>query len=159
MKKVLVAYFSNTGNTEKIAQYIAEGVRIAGHDADLKRIADIGGERGLAGYDGYIFGCPTYHLDMPDAFKAFLSSAKKAGLEGKVGGAFSSRTHPSSGSTNAASRLFDLMESQFNMRMTNLGPFELEAGLPGSTERMIDSMEGIHTCQDYGKSVGEMLDS
>ncbi|MBP1726529.1 MAG: Flavodoxin, partial [Deltaproteobacteria bacterium] len=33
MKKILVAYESRTGNTEKMAQYIAEGVRIGGQTA------------------------------------------------------------------------------------------------------------------------------
>ena len=29
MKKILVAYVSRTGNTEKMAEFIAEGVRLA----------------------------------------------------------------------------------------------------------------------------------
>jgi len=31
MKKVLVAYFSLSGKTEKMAEYVAEGVRFSGH--------------------------------------------------------------------------------------------------------------------------------
>jgi hypothetical protein len=42
------------------------------------------------------------------------------------------------------------MESRFEMRMTNLGPFDLEGGL---TEKEQD----MHTCQEYGKAVAEML--
>jgi flavodoxin len=150
MKKILVAYMSTSGTTEKMAQYVAEGVRIAGYEADLKNISEINSEKDLSGYDGYIFGCPTYSLDMPERFKRFLSVAEKAHLEGKAGGAFSSRAHPSSGEGGAAESLFDLMESNFKMRMTNLGPFQLEGGL---TEKEQD----MHTCQDYGKAVGEML--
>ncbi len=37
MAKVLVGYTSRTGNTEKMAQFIAEGVRLSGHEADLKK--------------------------------------------------------------------------------------------------------------------------
>ena len=33
MKKVMIAYFSLTGKTEMMAQYIAEGVRISGQEA------------------------------------------------------------------------------------------------------------------------------
>ena len=150
MKKVLVAYFSKTGTTETMAEYIAEGVRITGHEVDLKKVSQIKSEEDLTGYDGYIFGCPTFFLDMPEPFKRFLSIAEKAGLKGKIGGAFSSRAHPSSGEGGAAKNLFEMMESRFMMNMTNLGPFELEGGL---TERV----EDMHTCQDYGKSVGEML--
>ncbi len=151
MKRVLVAYLSRTGTTEKMAQYIAEGVRIAGHDAEVKGIAAIRSAQDLSGYDGYVFGSPTYHLDMPGSFKAFLSKAEEADLEGKVGGAFSSRTHPTSTeSGDAATPVFKLMESRFKLKMTNLGPFDLKAEL-------IETVEGMRACQDYGRSVGELL--
>ena len=39
MKKVIVAYVSRSGNTEKMAEYIAEGARFLGHDVDLKKSA------------------------------------------------------------------------------------------------------------------------
>lgn len=32
--KVLIAYVSRTGHTEKMANYIAEGVRFAGHEPE-----------------------------------------------------------------------------------------------------------------------------
>ena len=90
MKKVLIAYFSLSGNTEKMAQYIAEGVRFSGQQAIVKKISDIKGANDLAGYDGYIFGSPTYHRDMAEPMKTFLFLAKKANLEGKPAGAFGS---------------------------------------------------------------------
>jgi flavodoxin len=151
MKKVLIAYFSKTGTTETMAEYIAEGVRIAGHAVELKKVSDVKTEKDLTGYDAYIFGCPTYFLDMPEPFKRFLSVAEKVDLNGKIGGAFSSRAHPSSGEGIGAARsLFETMESRLKMRMTNLGPFDLQGGL---TEKEQD----MHTCQDYGKAVAEML--
>jgi flavodoxin len=150
MKKILVAYFSKTGTTETMAEYIAEGVRITGHEVDLKKVSEIKSEKDLEDYAGFIFGCPTYFLDMPEPFKRFLSIAEKAGLKGKVGGAFSSRAHPSSGEGGAAKNLFEMMESRLAMNMTNLGPFDLEGGL---TEKEQD----MHTCQEYGKAVAEML--
>ena len=39
MKKVLVAYYSRTGNTEKMAEYIGEGIRITENGAELKKIS------------------------------------------------------------------------------------------------------------------------
>ena len=57
MKKVLISYFSRTGKTQQMAEYIAEGIRISGHDAELKKISDIKSEKELAGYDGYVLGC------------------------------------------------------------------------------------------------------
>jgi len=48
----------------------------------------------LAGFDSYIFGCPTHHKDMTNGMKQFLFiAAERAGLEGRAGGAFGSHTH------------------------------------------------------------------
>jgi menaquinone-dependent protoporphyrinogen IX oxidase len=41
MKKVLVAYVSRTGKTQKMAEYIAEGIRFSGNEAELKKINEI----------------------------------------------------------------------------------------------------------------------
>jgi len=40
MKKVLVSYFSRTGKTQQMAEYIAEGIRITGNEAEIKKISD-----------------------------------------------------------------------------------------------------------------------
>ncbi len=146
MKNVLVAYYSRTGMTQTMAEGIAEGVRISGHNADVKKISEIKDEKELKGFDAYIFGCPTYHRDMTQNFKTFLFMAQNAGLNGKVGGAFGSHTH----SGDAAKVIFETMEFVFKMNMTNLGSFLLKEETVGTTE-------GRRACQDYGKAVGEML--
>ncbi|OPY64747.1 MAG: Flavodoxin [Syntrophorhabdaceae bacterium PtaU1.Bin034] len=150
MAKVLIAYFSSTGTTEKMAQYIAEGVRIAGHEAEARKVSEFKSESDVEGYDGYVFGCPMYHLDMPGSFKTFLSLLRKADLQGKAGGAFSSRTHPSSEQRSAAAAILLIMEGEFKMKITDLGPFDLES-------KVMDTVESMRACQDYGKSVGAML--
>lgn len=144
MKKVLIAYVSRTGKTEKMAEYIAEGVRFSGHGAEIKRVSEIKTEKDLAGYDGYVFGCPTYHRDMTENMKTFLFLAKKADLGGKAGGAFGSYTH----SGDAPRFIFETMEHVFKMNMTSLGSFNLLEGA-------VDTREGLRACQDYGRSVGE----
>ncbi len=144
--KVLIAYVSRTGNTEKMAQYIAEGVRMSGHEAVLKKVSDIKKAEDLQGYDAYIFGCPTYHRDMTQSMKTFLFMAQEAGLEGKVGGAFGSYTH----SGDAPKYIYETMEYVFKMRMTNLGSFNL-------IEKNIETPDGMRACQDYGRAIGEML--
>ena len=148
MKNVMVAYYSRTGMTKTMAEGIAEGVRISGHGAEVKKISDIKSEKDFKGYDAYIFGCPTYHRDMTDNFKTFLFLAQKAELKGKAGGAFGSHTL----SGDAAKAIFDTMEFVFKMNMTNLRSFLLK-------EEVIDTMEGRRACQDYGKAIGEMLGS
>ena len=150
MAKVLVVYFSNSGTTERMAEYVAEGVRIAGHEADVRKTSEIANLHDLAGYDAYIFGCPTYHLDMPESFVSLLDAAGKAGLQGKAGGAFSTRSHPSSDGGGAAERIFDIMESTLRMRMTELGPFDVKADV-------VNGPDGAGACQEYGKGVAGML--
>ena len=145
MGKVLIAYLSLKGHTEKIAEYIAEGVRIAGCEADVKKISEIKKPEDLQGYDAYIFGCPTYHRDMPQKMKTFLFLAKEANLEGRVAGAFGSYTH----SGDAPKLIFETMEFVFKMKPVNLGSFNVK-------EADIDKMEYINACQDYGKAVCNM---
>ena len=142
MHKVLVAYISRTGMTEKMANYIAEGIRIAGHQVDVKKIAQIKNEKELEGYDGYIFGCPTYHRDMTSGMKNFLFLAQKANLTGKMGGAFCSYTH----SGESGPMIFDTMQHVYKMDVVELGPLSLK-------ESIIESQEGTKACQDYGKAV------
>jgi flavodoxin len=146
MKKVLIAYVSRTGKTEAMANYIAEGLRISGQEVDVKKIASIENEKGVVGYDGYVFGCPTYHKDMTSGMKQFLFKAEKANLTGKIGGAFGSHTH----SGESAPMIFDTMQYVFKMDMTDLGPLNL-------TEAMVDGSQGMKACQDYGKALGEKL--
>jgi flavodoxin len=146
MKKVLIAYYSRTGNTKKMAEYIAEGVRISGHEAELKEISAIKSEKEMQNYDAYVFGCPTYHRDMTNNMKTFLFLAQKAKPEGKLGGAFGSYTH----SGDAPKLIFDTMEYVFKMDMTDLGSFNLK-------EHIVQSSEGLRACQDYGKAIGQKL--
>ena len=146
MKKVLVAYFSLTGKTEKMAEYIAEGVRFSGQQVVTKKISDIKTASDLNGYDGYIFGSPTYHRDMAEPMKTFLFLARKADLEGKLAGAFGSYTH----SGDAPAVIFDTMQYVYKMQPFELGSFKLK-------EAVVETVEGIHACQDYGKVFGEKL--
>ncbi len=144
MKQVLIAYVSRSGNTEKMANYIAEGVRFAGKKATLAKVASIKTENDISGYDGYIFGCPTYHKDMTTGMKNFLFMAEKANLIGKMAGAFGSHTH----SGESAPMIFDTMQHVFKMDTIELGPLNL-------TEAMLETDEGLKACQDYGKALGE----
>ena len=139
MKKVLIAYESRKGHTEKMANYIAEGARIAGNEVKVKALKDLKSEDDIKGYDAYLFGCPTYHRDMTNSMKTFLFLADKAGLEGKIAGAFGSYTH----SGDAPKLILDTMEHVFHMNATSLGSFNL-------LEDKVETDEGMRACQQYG---------
>ncbi len=154
MKKVLIAYFSPGGTTEKMAQYIAEGVRFSGHEAVTRDIKDIKSPADLAGYDGYIFGSPTYSLALPGAMKLFLDTLEEAGLEGKPGGAFGPYRHDAgySHDSHAPAVIFNIIQETGKMVPFELGAFVLQ-------EETVGTGRGMEACQDYGRVFGERLDS
>lgn len=58
--KVLVIYDSKTGNTEKMAHAVAEGVEAAGVDVEVKKV-DKASVDELPKVDGLIMGSPVYY--------------------------------------------------------------------------------------------------
>ncbi len=131
---------------KKMAQYIAEGVRIAGHEAVVKKISEIKKPEDMEGYHAYVFGCPTYHRDMTPGMKQFLFLAENVNLVGKVGGAFGSYTH----SGEAAPMVYDTMKFVFKMDTVDLGPLSLK-------DATLNSDDGLKVCQDYGREIGKKL--
>ena len=143
MKKVLIAYTSRTGTTEKMANYLAEGIRMSGNETEVVKTSLLK-EKDLSGFDGYLFGCPTYHKDMTGGMKQFLFLVEKANLTGKTGGAFGSHTH----SGEAAPMVFDTMQYVFKMDVLDLGPLSL-------TEAVMETDEGMKACHQYAKGLAE----
>jgi flavodoxin len=144
MKKIVIVFASRTGKTQMMAEYIAEGIRFSGNDAVIKKISEIKSEKDLDRYDGYVFGCPTYHRDMTEGMKKFLFLTEKLNLVGKMGGAFGSYTH----SGESAPMVFDTMQYVFKMDMVDLGSLSLK-------EAIIETRDGMRACQDYGKAISQ----
>jgi len=144
MAKVLIVYATRTGETQNIADLIAEGIRFAGHEAEAASVKEIKTEADLNGYDGYVFGSATYHGEMLQGMKTFLFLAEKANLEGKVGGAFGS--YGWSGEAN--DRIFDTMKHILKMNLV------------GDTLRLkSSSLEGgLQMAQDYGRAIAKKLE-
>lgn len=90
MARVLVTYFSVTGNTKAMAEAVAKGVRsVAGVDCDYRPVEDVSNED-LVAADGIIVGSPTYFGQMAAEVKRMFDETEKVygRLEGKVGGVF-----------------------------------------------------------------------
>ena len=58
MSKVAIVYWSGTGNTEAMAELVAEGVQSAGGEASLIQAAEFSPDE-LDAYDAFAFGCPA----------------------------------------------------------------------------------------------------
>jgi len=91
MAKVLILYYSRSGNTAKMAQFVAAGVRDTGAEALIKDVKDASPDE-LLKVDGCILGAPVYYGTMAAEVKRFIDeSVKHHGKRvGKVGGAFAS---------------------------------------------------------------------
>ena len=60
--KLLILYYSQTGNTEKMARAVEDGAKsVAGVNVELKYFAR---PEDLDELDGIILGMPTYHHDV-----------------------------------------------------------------------------------------------
>jgi NAD(P)H dehydrogenase (quinone) len=91
MAKAIVIYYSQTGNTKKMAELIYEGLEKEGVEVNLKKVEEIKTED-LLKYDAIIIGSPTYYGTMAYPIKKLLDESVKfhGSLDGKVGAAFSS---------------------------------------------------------------------
>lgn len=99
MPLVLVIYDSRTGNTEKVAALVAEGIKeVEGIDCVLKRVDHVSLDD-LLKADGIVIGSPTYYGTMSGKIKELLDlSVKLHGkLEDKVGAAFTTSGGTASG--------------------------------------------------------------
>ena len=58
MNKVAVVFWSGTGNTEQMAEAVAEGAKSAGAEVTLANVNDFDSSS-VADFDGIAFGCPA----------------------------------------------------------------------------------------------------
>jgi len=110
MAKVLIAYYSQSGNTEQMAKKINETIKNEGIDTDLKKVEDV--EAGdLTKYDGIVLGSPTYYGTMAWQVKKLLdeSVSLHGSLKGKVGGAFSSAANIGGGNETTITDILNAM--------------------------------------------------
>lgn len=143
MAKALIVYTTRTGETKKIAELIAEGIRFDGSEATVVNVTGVNNVADLEGYDAYAFGSATYHGEMMQGMKTMLFLAEKTGLEGKVGGSFGAFGW----SGEAPGRIFDTMKNILKMDMVG-GPLRLKSASLGG---------GTQMAQDYGREISKKL--
>ena len=91
MAKALVIYYSQSGNTKKMAESVVEGIKKEGLEVVLKEAKDTEASE-LLKYEAIIIGSPTYYGTMAaEIKKLFDDSVSFHGkLDGKIGAAFAS---------------------------------------------------------------------
>ena len=149
MARILVLYYSSYGHMAQMADAVAEGVRAAGHQADVARVPEtapaevaaaagfradeshpvIAGPNALAEYDGIVVGSPTRFGRLASQMAAFLDTCgglwATGALTGKVGAVFTSTASQHGGQETT---LFSLITNLLHFGMTVVG---LDYGFQG----------------------------
>ena len=91
--KLSVIYYSVTGNTQHMAEIIAQGMNLV-EGAEAKAISiEAMDEDFIRESQCVVIDCPTYAAGMPGQFHALLGNTGKLAMAGKLGGAFSTAQH------------------------------------------------------------------
>lgn len=150
--KILVGYYSRSGNTKKMAAAIAKGIAEEGVACDVKEVSDIEVDD-LLQYEGLIFGSPTYYgLMAAELKKLFDDSVKHHGkLTGKVGGAFTSSGMMGGGGETTIFSIFEAllihgMIIAGDAKIQHYGP--LSVGAPDK--------DAENNCMKYGRKIAAL---
>ena len=92
MKEIMIAYWSGTGNTEAMANLVAEGATSAGAETEVIPCADFSADKATE-YDAFAFGCPAMGAEVLEEaeMEPFVcdvegfASGKKIALFGSYG--------------------------------------------------------------------------
>jgi flavorubredoxin len=143
MNKILILYYSRTGNTEKMANAVAEGSKSVGN-VEVELSFHVNAES-LASYNAILIGSPTYNHDMPVDFKNLFEEAavQKLSLKGKIGTAFGSYGW----SGEAPKLLLEIMKLKF----------EMETIEPPLLARYVPDQNTLNACRHLGARVSESL--
>ena len=154
MLKVLIIYYSRSGNTKNMAELIAEGVKAEKDvEVEVKAVQETRVEE-LIETDGIVIGSPTYYGTMASEVKKFIDDSVKfhGRLEGKIGGAFSSSANIAGGNETTImsilkSLLIHGMIIQGSSKGDHYGPVSI--GKPDQRSRRL--------CIEYGQRIAKLV--
>lgn len=154
MAKVLILYYSRTGNTKKMAELIAEGARTEkGVEVQVRSVEDVKVEE-LPHFDGIVVGSPTYYGAMAAEVKKFLDESVKlhGKLDGKVGGAFSSSGNIAGGNETT---IMGILQALLIHGMVVQGMSEGDHYGPVAIGRPDERSKKL--CREYGRRIVKLV--
>jgi NAD(P)H dehydrogenase (quinone) len=159
--KVLIAYFSRTGNTAKMAQGVAEGVKaVPRATVELKPVGQVTA-RDLFSADAVIVGSPVYWSNMAGEVKTFFDDWQlKFGvfpdfkMRNKVGAAFATGGQISSGKEVTLLTILAAMLGNQMIVVGGGGAFGASATTEGESSG-IDKQE-LAAATELGRRVAEI---
>ncbi len=151
MTKVLVVYYSRTGNTEKMAKVIAETIEGENIEVTCKKVEDTDPSE-LLDVDGVIIGSPTYYGNMAAEIKKFIdkSVSLHGKLDGKIGAAFAS-----AGITGHETTVISILEALLVHGMIIQG--NPDGQHYGATSIGSFNKRDAHWCEQFGKRVAKLV--
>lgn len=158
---VLVTYHSATGNTEKMAQGVADGAKaVSGTSVVLKRVGEVvAGD--LSSSDAVIIGSPVYFANMSGEVKTFLDNwslkfdlFRERKMRNKVGAAFATGMAVSAGKEFTILGILAAMLNNQMIIVSGGGGFGASA-TTGPDSPGIDEKE-LASARDLGKRVAEV---
>jgi len=146
MSAVLMVFASMTGNTEDMADAIAEGVREAGAELVQKNVMDCSAGE-LAKYDGILLGAYTWgDGDLPDEFLDFYEEMDGLDLSGKKAAVF--------GSCDSSYSEYGAAVDTLIAKLKELGA---EVVLDGLKIELSPSQDEKSECKQYGSKFVQLL--
>ena len=138
MKKLLVAYWSGTGNTETMAQELAKGAGEAGAEVVIKPVSGVSKDM-VKEASALAFGCPAMGAEIleENEMEPFIDGLAGADVQGKPVGLFGS---------------YDWGDGQWMRdwvdRMKGLGALVDGEGI---ITQLVPSEESLGQCLELGK--------
>ena len=101
--KISVIYFSETGNTEAVARFVAHGARsVEGAEVRLFNLKEGPDKSFVNESAAVLFGTPTYCASLCWQMKKWFDTEWDVRLGGKLGAAFATENSPNGGGAEAA---------------------------------------------------------
>ncbi len=156
MAKALVVYDSETGNTEKMAVAIGEGLRESGLDVGVKKVGDTK-LNDLVDADAIVMGSPTYFSTMTAKMKSFIDKSidlwpdEPGKLKNKIGAAFTSCAAADGGSETT---LLALIRAMVWHGMVIVGH---QSGACGAVSLEAPDEKCIVGCKGFGRRIGSLV--
>jgi NAD(P)H dehydrogenase (quinone) len=159
--KVLVAYHSLSGNTERMAEAVAEGVKsVSGAETLLKRVGKVTADD-LFSADAVVVGSPVYWSNMSGEVKTFFDNWQfKFGvfpefkMKNKIGAAFATGGQVSSGKEVTMLTILAAMLGNQMIVVSGGGAFGASATTEGDSPG-IDKQE-LADAKELGRRVAEL---
>lgn len=110
MSKAIVIYYSRSGNTRKMAEFVAEGIKKEGVETVLSDVKEVQAPD-LLKFDAIVMGSPTYYGTMAAELKKLLDDSVEfhGKLDGKIGAAFASSANIAGGNETTILDLLNAM--------------------------------------------------